>query len=220
MALNYAGSISAVDNINRTSDLRAPSALASARAQASLLRMLGEVRGYLALGDDVFREGYQSASEAFEKELVALERLLGTGLSGGPSAASQHSLAELKDEFGRWRDLPNRLFNIRRDQLRREPGLRILIDEANPIIASLVVGLRAVMTAQQHREPSAATTSLLADMSGFQSSFFAMLAGLRGYVTTQREFFKYEYESNLAINNASWASLMRRSGALEPGHRS
>jgi hypothetical protein len=97
--------------------------------------MLGEVRGYLALGDEVFREGYQSASDAFEKELMALERLLGTGLSGGPSPASQRSLAKLKEEFGRWRDLPNRLFNIRRDQLRREPGLRILIVEANPIIA-------------------------------------------------------------------------------------
>ena len=219
VALNYAGSIRAVDNINRTSDLRAPSALASARAQASLLRMLGEVRGYLAVGDEVFREGYQSASEAFEKELAALERLLGASLSGGPSAASQRSLAELKEEFGRWRDLPNRLFNLRRDQLRREPGLRILIVEANPIIASMVVGVKAVMTAQQHRQPSAANTALLADMSGFQSSFFAMLAGLRGYVTTQREFFKYEYESNLAINNASWASLIRRSEALEAAQR-
>src|SRR5690348_15920374 len=48
VALNYAGSLVAVVNIDRTTDLRAPSALASAHAQADLLRMLGEVRGYLA----------------------------------------------------------------------------------------------------------------------------------------------------------------------------
>jgi hypothetical protein len=51
VGLNYLGSFKAVTNINRTGDLRAPSALASAQAQANLLRMLGEVRGYLALGD-------------------------------------------------------------------------------------------------------------------------------------------------------------------------
>ena len=61
-------------NINRTSDLRAPSALASARAQANLLRMLGEVRGYLALGDEVFKDNYEAASQAFQADLAELEK--------------------------------------------------------------------------------------------------------------------------------------------------
>jgi class 3 adenylate cyclase/CHASE3 domain sensor protein len=216
VALNYAGSINAVRNINRTSDLRAPSALASARAQANLLRMLSEVRGYLALGDEVFKNNYEAASQAFQADLAELEKLLGTSVSGGPPQASKRRLDEFKVALADWQDLPQRLFNLRADQLRREPALRILIAEANPVIVSIVVGMKAVMTTQQHAPPSAASIALLAEMSNFQSSFYAMIAGLRGYVTTKREMFKYEYESNLAINDAAWGKLVHERDSLQP----
>ena len=110
VALNYAGSINAVRNINRTSDLRAPSALASARAQANLLRMLSEVRGYLALGDEVFKDNYEAASQAFQADLAELEKLLGTSVSGGPPQASKRRLDEFKVALADWQDLPQRLF--------------------------------------------------------------------------------------------------------------
>jgi Tfp pilus assembly protein PilX len=40
IGVSYLGSFRTTTNINRTSDLSAPTALASARAQANLLRML------------------------------------------------------------------------------------------------------------------------------------------------------------------------------------
>ncbi|MDX1523591.1 MAG: hypothetical protein R3264_18330, partial [Anaerolineae bacterium] len=45
------GSGQARAKIDTTEDVRVPTALASAQAQADLLRMLSAVRGYLALGD-------------------------------------------------------------------------------------------------------------------------------------------------------------------------
>src|SRR5688572_16971046 len=56
---SWLGSTLATENINQTSDVRVPTALTSARAQADLLKMLGDVRGYLALGQPEFRESYE-----------------------------------------------------------------------------------------------------------------------------------------------------------------
>jgi class 3 adenylate cyclase/CHASE3 domain sensor protein len=222
VGLNYLGSLKAVTNINRTTDLRAPSALASAHSQADLLRMLGEVRGYLALGDDAYRDGYDKASAAFDKDLKELDTLLqrrdGTPAGEAP-AGSDAKLQELKAALERWRDLPQRLFDLRGDQLRREPALRILIVEGNPLLASIVLNTKGIMATQQRRDASLANMTLLADLASFQSSFFAMISGLRGYVTTKRDTFKYEYESNLAINDTAWGNLARQEALLDPAQK-
>ena len=219
VALNYAGSLVAVVNINRTTDLRAPSALASAHAQADLLRMLGEVRGYLALGDGAYRDGYKKASEAFAADLAELDRLLhkkGAEPLSGPVTAN---LQDLNAALVEWNTLPDLLFDLRDDQLRREPALKILIQDANPLIITIVVGIKSIISTQQHSEASPTTMTLLGDMAAFQSSFYAMVSGLRGYVTTKRDTFKFEYASNLTINNAAWTNLVREANQMEPSQK-
>jgi class 3 adenylate cyclase/CHASE3 domain sensor protein/putative methionine-R-sulfoxide reductase with GAF domain len=220
VGLNYLGSFKAVINMNRTSDLRAPSALASAQAQTDLLRMLGEVRGYLALGDDAYRDGYRKASDSFNANLQALEALLHKDAAARAAAAASgadRNLADLKTALGEWAELPDRLFELRNDQLRREPALRVLIVDGNALIASIAVSAKAIIATQQRREATPANMTLLADLASFQSSFFAMVSGLRGYVTTKRDTFKYEYESNLAINRTAWENLSRKEKSLDPG---
>ena len=76
VGLSFLSSRRASQKIDTTSQLRAPLALASSKAQADLLTMLSDVRGYLALGDPEYREGYSTASQAFEADLIELERLL------------------------------------------------------------------------------------------------------------------------------------------------
>jgi class 3 adenylate cyclase/CHASE3 domain sensor protein len=222
VGLNYLGSVRAVTNINRTGDLRAPSALASAQAQANLLRMLGEVRGYLALGDEDYREGYRKARRAFDVDLQSIEQLLhkdAAAIAAAAASGVDKKLADLKIALEHWTELPDRLFELRNDQLRREPALKILVSDANPLIASLAVGSKGIIATQQRREASPANMALLADMASFQSSFFAMVSGLRGYVTTKRETFKYEYQSNLTINNTAWETLSRKAALLDPSQK-
>ncbi|TIX38642.1 MAG: adenylate class-3/4/guanylyl cyclase, partial [Mesorhizobium sp.] len=71
-----------------------------------------------------------------------------------------------------------------------------------------------MMLAQRNRDPTAANTALLADLASFQSSFYAMVAGLRGYVTTGRESFKYEYQANLNINEGAWSNIAKEGTTL------
>jgi nitrogen fixation/metabolism regulation signal transduction histidine kinase len=51
-------------------------------------------------------------------------------------------------------------------------------------------------------------------MADFQSSFYAMVAGLRGYVTTGRDSFKFEYKANFDANKQAWEILTEKSDLL------
>ena len=75
VGLSYlAGQVASV-NIQRTQELRVPTALASANAQENLLKMLSNIRAYLATGKPEYRYRYQQTRQDFEADLAELERL-------------------------------------------------------------------------------------------------------------------------------------------------
>jgi serine phosphatase RsbU (regulator of sigma subunit)/HAMP domain-containing protein len=225
IGLSYLGSLRTTTYINRTSDLSAPTALASARAQTSLLRMLADVRGYLALGEESYRKGYSEARGAFETNLATLETLSHqadpASLTSTIPQNTIRRIETLKAHSADWSHLPIRLFTLHDDQLEREPGLQMLIEKGNRPIALIVVNINKIIETQRRREPTANNMALLGDMASFQASFFAMVSGLRGYVTTARNNFKFEYTTNLAINDRALERLLAKetnlSGSQQKG---
>ena len=205
VGLSFLSDRQASSKIDTTSELRVPLALASSKAQADLLTMFSDVRGYLALGDDEYRTGYEDASAAFEADLVELERLLGQEDAATPELRAR--LDELQTAFNDWSELPDQLFDLRDDQLQREPALRILLQDASPQIASILVATDALIKSKEQQEPTTTNIEAVGDLAQFQSSFLSMVSGLRGYVTTGRRSFKFEYESNLDINQEAWDIL-------------
>ena len=208
--LAFASSRQVATEINRTTDVRAPAALTSAQAHADLLTMMASLQAYLALGDQEYRDQYEEARISFEENLDKLRAI-----------SDQEDLVFGRDPFVRdlpdvlnriyydeWLMIPDTLFDLRDDQLKREPALRILLEDGNPQIVVIVSNTSNMIDAQKDREPSAENMELLADMADFQASFFAMVAGLRGYVTTGRDSFRFEYISNQAINDESWENLV------------
>ena len=212
IALSFFGSERATTNMSRTTDLRAPSTLASSRAQADLLKMLGDVRGYLALGDQSYRDGYEAARRSFEANLATLEVLAqkDRALPHDVVVPEDYGprLEALKQSFAEWSSQPEQLFALHDDQLEREPALRLLIKEGNRPIVQIAVAIKKMIESQRRREASAGNMGLMGDMASFQSSFFAMVAGLRGYATTARDNFKFEYTSNRAINDQAMDRLV------------
>jgi methyl-accepting chemotaxis protein len=67
---------------------------------------------------------------------------------------------------------------------------------------------------QEGREPTKANIEVMGAMANFQSSFYAMVAGLRGYVTTGRDSFKFEYQANFDANKQAWEILTQKRGLL------
>lgn len=207
--VSFIASRQATISINRTEDIRVPTALASTRAQKDLLKMLADVRGYLALGESEFRDSYRQSRQDFEADLATLQ-----ALSPQLNGANRARLIELENAFEQWAALPDTLFALRDDQLEREPAYRLLATDGLRTGAWLLIDLQSMMEAQAERQPSADNTALLEDMARFQGSFTAMLSGLRGYVTTRNRIFLQEYEVNLEANEFAWERLQGKAAQL------
>jgi CHASE3 domain sensor protein len=212
--LSYLGNQQATENINRTDELRVPTALASARAQANLLRMQADVRGYLALGDQEFRAAYERDRLAFEADLAALE-----ALKPELSADNQSRLDELESTYTAWGELPNELFDLRDDQLEREPAYNILATEGSRMAGTVLIDIQRMIESQALQEPTEENIALLTDMANFQGTFASILSGLRGYVTTRNRIYKQEYEFNLAANQFAWDQLNSKANLLTDNQR-
>lgn len=211
VTFSYAGSTVATESINTTSSVRVPTALSAARAQASLLKMLGDVRGYLALGQPEFRDSYEADRATFETQLAELQ-----SYKPNLSPDNRDRLVELEKTFIEWSALPEKLFELRNDQLEREPAYKILATDGILMGGSVLIDLNQMIEAQGTREPTVKNIDLLTDMAQFQGTFASMLSGLRGYVTTRNRLFKGEYEANLGANEFHWNRLRSKRGDLTP----
>ncbi len=203
VSFSYLGNYRAKVSINRTANSHAPTALASVQAQSNLLTMLGSMQGYLALGDKTYRRNYEQTEIKFSEDLDKLSQLS----QDWADEENIHRLTELQVAFTAWANLPERLFELRDDQLKREPALRLLVEDGNVHILLISRDISLMISEQAKREPSADNMALLEVMSNYQSSFFSMISGLRGYVTSQRDIFKTEYQSNKFLNDNAWDVL-------------
>jgi class 3 adenylate cyclase/CHASE3 domain sensor protein len=208
----------ATAEIDRTTSLRAPLALASGQAQANWLKMEADVQAYLALGDQSYRIDYEAAQKKFEGNIAELEAILDQSreLESPEYEELSRTLAEIRLRYGIWRDLVPELFELRDDQLRREPALRILIVDAAPYINTMIVETTTMINTQRQQALTAENLKLISAMYDFRSSFYAMMAGLRGYVTTGRPGFKFEYQANEDVNTQAWNAIRSDQGLLTP----
>jgi len=209
--ISYLASAGATQKISRTDDLRVPAALASQRAQTDLLRMLAATQAYLVLGEQEYRGTYGASADAMNNDLAKLD-----GLSDDFDAADKARLAQLKTTFGEWTKLPNQLFDLRDNQLDREPAYKILATDGLLLAGTVLIDTNKLIDQQSVRSPSADNTARLGDMARFQGTFAAMLSGLRGYVTTRNRTFRGEFQANLDANNLAWDTLYSHRASLTP----
>lgn len=212
--ISFYGSRQATDKIDLTSNARVPAALVASRAQANLLRMQADVRGYLALGEASYRESYESSRIAFEKNLSELD-----DLSQNLDAKNRQRLQELNDTYKKWAEQPDILFALRDDQLDREPAYRMLVITGTLQAGEVLVGIKSMIDTQGDREPTKDNQALLEDMAKFQGNFAAMLSALRGYVTTRNRIYRVEYEVNLTDNQNAWDRINEQTNKLTTEQR-
>jgi len=208
----------ATEEINRATNLRAPLALASGKAQANWLKMEADVQAYLALGDGSYRVNHKVVQQEFEGDIIELETILSQSQDKESPEFKELSktLAEIRYHYDEWDLLANDLFELRDDQLRREPALGILIVDAAPYINTIIVETTTIINTQKQQGPTTENLKILSTMYDFQSSFYAVMAGLRGYVTTARGGFKFEYQANQDFNSQAWETIQAKRHLLTP----
>jgi len=210
VALIFSAAERATAIIDLTEDVRVPSALASAQAQSSLLKMQAAVRGYLVLGDIQNIDDYNKAQESFAINLAQLQAMSADWTN--PEDVAR--LTSLIAMFEVWDPIPKRLFKLHDTPLENRPALRIEDTQVRPLAGELLRDLERLIELQEERPPSTANRSLLSQMLDFRNSFQAMTTNLRAYAITGDLAFKFGYADNLTANSTVFTSLEQEPGLL------
>ena len=209
----------ATEEIDLTTNFRAPLTLAVSRAQTNWLKMDASMQAYLAFGDKAYQAEHEKIRKEFEKNLNELEAILSSvqNQDSPEFRQSVETLEEVRYYYDAWVKLTPQLFELRDDQLRREPALKILIVDSAPHINAIITNTTSVINTQKQQPSTPENVKLLSTLYDFQASFYAMIAGLRGYVTSGRAGFKYEYQANLDVNSQAWRTIQAAQDTLTPG---
>lgn len=146
VGFSYFSGQEALQHINRAEDVCVPAALATSRAQANLLTMLGHVQGYLALGDEQFRHSYHESRRMFEEDLTRLHAMSETF-----SDKDKQRLDELQTLFEAWSPYAEHLFALR-DAQREETwyqDVHVLKRDVKPIVDRMQYVLLEMTESQQ-----------------------------------------------------------------------
>jgi signal transduction histidine kinase/DNA-binding NarL/FixJ family response regulator len=205
----------ATNDIDLTEKVRRPAALASAQAQASLLRMQLHVRGYLVLSDPEDIRQYHAARALFEADLAALQAMSGRW----PEAEGAHSVNALTESYRRWAALPQRLFELHDNPLKNRPALRLARVEVQSRLVLVLDAVARIVDLQKARGADGASRELLADLLNFQTSFDALATNLMAFGASGELNFKLNYGPQLATNAATWNLLSARRALFDPEQR-
>jgi HAMP domain-containing protein len=167
------------------------------------------MRGYLVLGDREYWDNYRQSNLALQRDLAELERL-----APNLDALNTYRFQQLKDAYAQWSTLPARLYDLRNDQLEREPAYRLLATDGVRSAGQVLIKVNSLIDAS--RAPTPENVAQLQDLARFEGSFAAMLSGLRGYTTTRNRIFRQEYEVNLAANQIVWERIWKQRASLPP----
>lgn len=203
VTLAFVAGRNATENINITEEVREPASLASAQAQASLLKMQLHVRGYLVLGDPLDIEYYHMARQDFENSLASLQAMS----SNWPEQDAVQWVAELTAAYKRWVKLPQHLFELHDDPLKNRPALRLARVDVQGLRVRIMDQIDTMIEIQKTRGASPRNRELMADLVDFQTSFDAMVTNLMAYGASGELNFKLAYGPQLATNAAIWNAL-------------
>ncbi len=206
VGLIFAAGRTATADIDRTRDERAPAALASAQAQSSLLDMQANVRGYLALGDLDYIDGYNKAKEVFEDNLVVLDTLS----TDWTDAEDIQRLKTLKETFDAWSPIPQQLFELHDDPIANEQALRIESNEFRPSSSLLLQQIGELISSQEDRPSTPQQNDLLSNLIDLRTSHQAMATNLRAYAISGDVGFKVGYGENLDANRNAFQQLLEQ----------
>ncbi len=210
VALGFVAGRKATEDIDVTEAVRAPVSLASAQAQASLLRMQLHVRGYLVLSDAEDIDQYQLAKRDFEKGLGWLS----TMSAGWNEVEAAEWVGELAALYQRWVELPPRLFELHDSPLKNRPALRLARVDVQARRVEILTAIETIMSIRKARQSTPQSQELLATLESFQTSFDAVVTNIMAYGASGEINFKLTYGPQLAANAASWNALIAKRDLL------
>lgn len=213
IVVSYWASNEANHTIVRTGDSRVPLLKTTARAQADLLLLSGEVRQSLTEEPDQMVSNYDQYLQDFQQNLDWLDLH-----SDEMGLENQARLAEIRQMFRTWKVKQSELQELHTDRMQREPAFAWLNDTGIVLMNNILDNFKELSSYESNRPASEHNTELVNDLARFQQSFGSMVRSLRSYIQTGDANLRYyEYHNSKTMNDDAWNDiLLRRDRFPEP----
>jgi putative methionine-R-sulfoxide reductase with GAF domain/CHASE3 domain sensor protein len=210
--LGYVANAGAKSDFERTRDTRLPSALTSATLELEMFEMIGNIQGYLSLGDPELRDEFNHDAEEVEELLHEMDEL-STNWTDSESVARLDDLDSMLDD---WLLLVEEMFELRDNPVANQPAVKIMLEDARPAESEVLTKITDLIEQQAQREPSAENMRLLKIMADYRSSFNLMTTSIDGYLATVHSSSKELFYDTLSENAEAWERLNNDRDLLTP----
>lgn len=199
--------------VSQTRQVHVPTALTGAQAKTDLLKMMSNVRGYLATAESEFREQYQISRLDFETEIAAMSALLREQNAAGDI---RRDLSKLESLYQSWLLLPERMFTLRDNEIENQPALKLLQEEGEIVIVTVLRGIDQLIAANNAALPTSFSADALQNMVEFKSAFAVSTAALRSYLVTRNSTFRFNYADQAKISQTAWEQISQQANQFNP----
>ena len=194
----------ATDKINLTVDVRIPTTLAAASAQANLLKMQAAVRGYLAVSDLKNIDDYNQAKEQYQRNLAVLKELS----QNWTDPQDVERLDQLIEIFATWLPIPEQLFALLNNPIENQPALRLETLQVQPLNGLLLADIDRLTHQLDVESEEIEAREALQELRSFRTTFEGMSTNLSAYAATGDLTFKVRFSAELVANSKHFGQLV------------
>ncbi|MEM0979442.1 MAG: ATP-binding protein [Cyanobacteria bacterium P01_H01_bin.58] len=212
----FVGGLGISYQVAQTRQVHVPTALTGAQAKTDLLKMMSNVRGYLATAESEFRNQYQISRLDFEAEIAAMRTLLN---EHNTSAGMQRDLRKLESLYRSWLSLPEQMFTLRDNEIENQPALKLLQEEGEIVIAQILRDLDQLIAANNEAPPTSFSISALQNIVDFKSAFAVSTAALRSYLVTRNSTFRFNYADQAKVSQLAWEQVTQQASGFNAGQQ-
>ncbi|MHA1564116.1 MAG: HAMP domain-containing methyl-accepting chemotaxis protein [Alphaproteobacteria bacterium] len=190
------------DKADRITNLRVPTAAASASLVNNVNASLANLRGWMLTGNPAFKVGRAAVWEDIEG---VVEDMNGFSASW-TNPANIATWTELKVVLEEFRGAQRQVEDIA-NSIDEQPASRILVQDAAPRAKVLMQEITAMIDEELALEATPARKALLGIMADVRGSTAISLANIRAYLLSGNDNFRTAFEGSWAKNEKRFADL-------------
>ncbi len=200
--------------MDRTIEVRTPTALAGSELIGKTYASLAALRGYLLTNNPNQKTERAGAWREIDKLRADIDQLS----AQWTNPENRRKWAESKTALDALRTAQERVEGIANTP-DEQPATKILATEAAPVAGAILRDISAMITEEGQIASSDERKTLLLAMAEVRGSMAMAVAAIRAYLLTGDQTFRTEFDRLWAQNEAGFAALASRKASLTPVQR-
>ncbi len=200
--------------MERTVEIRTPTAMAGSELVGNIYASLAALRGYMLTNNQAQKTQRAAAWKEIDTLSVEIDRLS----AHWTNPENRRKWAESRSVLDALRSAQDRVETIAHTP-DEQPAAKILATEAAPVAGAILRDVSAMIQEEGQIASSDERKSLLLAMADVRGTMAMSVAALRAYLLTGDQNFKAEFDRLWTQNEAAFAALTARRSALTPAQQ-